>query len=150
MSATTLIAAASDDFYDEAFRHGVAAYEVGSYDAALSSLRIAAFGFIDEVPRYETAQAYIAVTARRLGRMDEAKGALQRIAAADRIGHTFAKLQLTDKLRAAVQEAAKALLTPQQTALFTMPPPEPQISSQTPTPPPTPPPSPPPPLTPES
>ncbi|HEV2720124.1 MAG TPA: hypothetical protein VG323_08900 [Thermoanaerobaculia bacterium] len=115
----------------------MAAYENGSYDAALPSLRIAAFGFIDDVPRYEAAQSYIAVSARRLSRQDEAKSALQRIAAADRVGHSYAKLELTPALRGAVEEAAKALMNPQMAVVFTMPPPEAQISSPTPTPPPT-------------
>ncbi len=136
LSASTLVAATADDFYDEAFRRGVAAYEAGSYEAALPSLRIAAFGFIDDIPRYEAVESYIAVSARRISRNDEAKSALQRIVAADRLGHTFAKLQLTPALRGAVEEAAKGLLTSQMAVVFTMPPPESQISSPTPTPPP--------------
>jgi len=138
IGATTLLAAAGDDFYDDAFRRGVAAFEAGSNEAALAQLRVAAFGFIEDVARYETAEAYIAVAARRVGRMNEAKAALQRIVTADRVGHTFAKLQLTPALRASVEEAARTMLTPQQAALFTMPPPQPQISAQTPPQPPAP------------
>ena len=76
LGATALLGAESDDFYDGAFRRGVAAYEAGTYDVAITRLRIAAFGFIDDLARFETAQAYIAVAAQRLNRPDDAKLAL--------------------------------------------------------------------------
>jgi len=136
-SASALLAAADADFYGDAFRRGVAAFEAGTYEVALTRLRIAAFGAVDDLPRFEAAQAYIAVAAQRLDRTDEARAALRRIAAAERVERHFASLQISDALRSAVTDAAKALLTPPQAALLTMPPAEPQISATTPTPPPT-------------
>jgi len=136
-SASALLAAADDDFYGDAFRRGVAAFEAGTYEIALTRLRIAAFGAVDDLPRFEAAQAYIAVAAQRLDRPDEARTALRRIAAAERVERHFASLQISDALRSAVTDAAKALLTPPQAALLTMPPAQPQISATTPTPPPT-------------
>jgi len=135
-SATTLLAATGDDFYDSAFRRGVAAFEAGTYDVALGRMHIAAFGYVEELPRYEMAQAYIAVAAQRLNRTDEAKSALQRIVSAERIERHFASLQISPALRVAIAEAAKALLTPSQAALLTMPQAEPQIAAPTPAPPP--------------
>ncbi|HEY6141447.1 MAG TPA: tetratricopeptide repeat protein [Thermoanaerobaculia bacterium] len=134
--ATTLIGAEPDEFYDAAFRQGVAAFEAGTYDVAVARMRIAAFGYIEDLPRYETAEAYIAVASRRLGQMDKAKSALLRIVGAERVAHHFASLQLSPALRASIDEAAKALLTPQQAAQLTMPPPEQQIAAPAPTPPP--------------
>ena len=126
--ATTLLAApADDDFNDSAFRRGVAAFEAGTYDVALGRLRIAAFGYVEDLPHYETAQAYIAIAAQRLNRTDEAKSALQRIVSAERIERHFASLQLSPALRGAIAEAAKALLAPSQAALLTMPPAEAQL-----------------------
>lgn len=135
-AATRLLAAADDDFYGEAFRGGVAAFEAGTYEVALARMRIAAFGAIDDLPRFEAAQAYIAIAAQRLDRPNEAKAALQRIAAAERIDRQFASLQISDALRSAVVEAAKTLLTPQQAALLIMPPAQPQIAANVPPPPP--------------
>jgi tetratricopeptide (TPR) repeat protein len=134
--SATLSAAQPDEFYDAAFRQGVAAFEAGTYDVALTRLQIAAFGYVEDLPRYQTVQSYIAVASRRLGQMGKAKSALLRIVAAERIAHNFAALQLSPALRASVNEAAKELLTPQQAAQLTMPPPEQQIAAPTPTPPP--------------
>ncbi|HKS23880.1 MAG TPA: tetratricopeptide repeat protein [Thermoanaerobaculia bacterium] len=136
LCATTAIAAPPDDFYDAAFRQGVAAFEAGTYDLALSRLRIAAFGYVEDLPRYETTEAYIAVASQRIGQNDKAKAALLHIVSAERVAHNFAALQLSPALRASVNEAAKALLTPQQAAQLTMPPAEQQIAAPTPTPPP--------------
>jgi tetratricopeptide (TPR) repeat protein len=136
LGATTLLAAPADDFYDSAFRRGVAAFEAETYDVALGRLRIAAFGYVEDLPRYEMAEAYIAIAAQRLNRPDEAKIALRRIISAERIEQRFASLQISPALRGAIVDAAKALLTPSQAALLTMPPAEPQIAAPTPTPPP--------------
>lgn len=136
LCATTLLAAPADDFYDSAFRRGVAAFEAETYDVALTRLRIAAFGYVEDVSRYEMAEAYIAIAAQRLNRPDEARIALRRIVSAERIERRFASLQISPALRRAIVEAAKTLLTPSQAALLTMPPAEPQIAAPTPTPPP--------------
>jgi len=136
LSATALTAAQPDEFYDAAFRQGVAAFEAKAYDVALARLQVAAFGYIEDLPRYETAEAYIAVARRHLGQMDKARSALLRIVGAERVTRNFAALQLSPALRASVEEAAKALLTPAQAAQLTMPPPEQQIAASTPTPPP--------------
>jgi hypothetical protein len=121
LGATTLVAAPADDFYDSAFRRGVAAFEAETYDVALGRLRIAAFGYVDDVSRYEMAQTYIAIAAQRLNRPDEARIALRRIVSAERIERRFASLQIPPALRGAIAEAAKALLTPSQAAPLTMP-----------------------------
>ena len=94
--ATALLAAPADDFNDSAFRRGVAAFEAGTYDVALGRLRIAAFGYVEDLPRYETAEAYIAIAAQRLNRTDEAKSALQRIVSAERIERHFASVVTAD------------------------------------------------------
>jgi tetratricopeptide (TPR) repeat protein len=132
----TLFGAQNDEFYDSAFRAGVAAFESGRYDEALTRLHAAAFGFVEDVGRYETAQAYMAVAAQRLGRTDEATAALRRIVAAERIERRFAAIPVSSAVRTAVADAAKTLLTPQLAAFLLNPPPQPQIAAPTPTPPP--------------
>jgi hypothetical protein len=127
--ASLLLGAVDEDFYGSALRRGVTNFEAGNYEAALPELRIAAFGTIDDVARFETAEAYIAVAARRLKRDDEAKGALQRILAAERIEKHFASLQITLALRTAVNDAAKALLPPERAAMLEAPPEQTQIAA---------------------
>jgi tetratricopeptide (TPR) repeat protein len=131
----SLSAAQSDDFYDGAFRAGVAAFEAGKYDEALTRLHVAAFGFVEDISRYETAQTYMAVAAQRLGRTDEATTALRRIASAERLERRFATIPVSAAVREAASEAAKTLLTP-QLAAYLLNPPQAQIAAVTPTPPP--------------
>jgi len=133
---TALVAAPGDDFYDGALRSGVAAFEAGRYDEALTKLHVAAFGYVEDISRYETAESYIAVAAQRVGRTDEALLALRRIIAAERIDRRFASLQVSPALRTAVEGAAKTLLTP-QLASYLLNPPQQQLAAPTPTPPPT-------------
>jgi hypothetical protein len=131
-----MFAAAGDDFYDNAFRKGVADFDAAMYESAMVKLRIAAFGFVDDAGRFETAQAYIAVAAQRLKQEDEARRALVRIVAAERIEKHFATLQISPAARKDLEAAAKALLTPQQAAMLIGPPPTSQIAAPTPTTPP--------------
>lgn len=133
----SLQAAQNDEFYDSAFRAGVASFEAGKFDEALTRLRVAAFGFVEDISRYETTQAYIALSAQRLGRTDEATTALRRIVAAERVERRFATIPVSQSVREAVSEASKTLLTPQLAAYLLNPPPQPQIAAPTPTPPPT-------------
>jgi predicted Zn-dependent protease len=133
----SVFAAQADDFYDSAFRSGVAAFEAQKYDEAFTKLRVAAFGYVEDVDRYEAAQAYIALSAQRLGKTDDATTALRRLVNAERIERRFATLNVSPAVRAAVAEAAKTLLTPQLAAYLLNPPPQPQIAAPNPTPPPT-------------
>lgn len=134
--ATSSAASASDEFYDNAFRRGVAAFDAGTYDVAMSRLRIAAFGFLDDPERFETAQAYIAVAAQRLDQPDVAAIALRRIIGAERLERHFATLALSPAMRTAIEAAAKSLLPEQQAGALLNPPAQPQIAAPKPTAPP--------------
>ena len=116
-----------DDFYANAYRTGVAAFENGAYEIAATRLRVAAFGYVDDLPRFEMAQAYIAVAERRLQRPDEAMRALRRIVAAEKIERHFNALQMSAAMRSAILDAAKTLLPAQQAAWLL--PPEAQIAA---------------------
>src|ERR1051326_5683961 len=97
--AAAVLAAADDDFYREDFRRGVGAVDAGTYAWALARVHVAAFGAVDDLPRFEAAQAYIAVAAQRLDRTDGAKAALRRTAAAGRIGRHLGSLQISEAVR---------------------------------------------------
>jgi hypothetical protein len=115
--ATLLIASpllAASDFYDNLYLQGIASYDSGSYDAAIAKLRVAAFGLLDDVARFETAEAYIVSAAQHLNREEDARAALQRILLAERVERRYSKLQLPPAVRGDADRAAQALLTPAQ------------------------------------
>src|SRR5436190_11978306 len=58
---STLHAAAPAEFYLNLLRRGVAHVDTGLNDAAARELRIAAFGLVDSLPQFETAQVYLTV-----------------------------------------------------------------------------------------
>ena len=53
-----VIAANRDEFYDRLFNRGMAQFNEGNYANAYSSLRVAAFGLLEDVRRFETARPY--------------------------------------------------------------------------------------------
>ena len=109
VSASAL--AQTADFYRSLLKRGVADYGSGKNDAALRELRIAAFGLLDSIPDYETAQVYIALINERLKREPETRAAIQRIFTAEKVSPQYATLPLDDAARAAFETAAKRLLT---------------------------------------
>ena len=56
LGATSALAASGDEFYDRLFTRGLAQFNEGNYANAYTSLRIAAFGLIEDVRRFETAE----------------------------------------------------------------------------------------------
>ena len=111
-------AVAADDFYTGTLTRGIAAYDAGNYAGAATALRVAAFGLLDSIDQYETAQAYLALASEKLNRQSDAQLALQQIVQAERLEHHFARLQLPAAVRNAVHAAANRLLTPDQHAIL--------------------------------
>src|SRR5207244_2526771 len=112
--ATSAFAASGDEFYDRLFNRGIAQFNEGSYSSAYSSLRVAAFGLLEDVRRFETAEIYMTVAAVRLHRESDARMAAQRIVGAERIERRYASLSLPDTVRKEFEAAARTLLTPDQ------------------------------------
>jgi hypothetical protein len=110
-AAGTLFAAAGDDFYEGLYRRGVVHFNEGKFDISVRELRIAAFGLMDSIERFEAAQAYIVVASRRLGREADARNSLKKIVFAEKIAPTYAALELPATVREGVAAAAGALLT---------------------------------------
>ena len=113
-----LSAATATDFYAELLRRGVADVEAGRNDAALTPLRLAAFGLLDSVEAYETAQVHLVVALDRTNQTDAAREAALRIVAAERVERKFASLPLSGEIRSAFLTAAKKLLSAGETALL--------------------------------
>ncbi|HWS73246.1 MAG TPA: hypothetical protein VN605_14120, partial [Thermoanaerobaculia bacterium] len=137
LAGGSLLAAQPNDFYISLLNRGVANANAGNNAAAIPELRIAAFGLVDNVPAFALAESYLAVVAQRLKLEAEARHAVQRLVAAERIEPTYARLPLSTAVRAELEKIARALLPPEQLALLhgtapargTVPPPAPVIAT---------------------
>ena len=111
-------AAAGEEFYDRLYSRGMAQFNEGNYAGAYSALRLAAFGLLEDVKRFETAQVYMTVASMRLKREADARAAAQRVVAAERMEHRYAALSLPDAVRTEFDDAARTLLTADQLAIL--------------------------------
>src|SRR5882724_8786522 len=92
-----LPSAAADDapsFYATMLKRGLATYAKGDLPKAYEQLRIAAFGLVDDIPQYETAQVHVILAADKLHRADDARIAARKFAMAERLYPTYASLRL--------------------------------------------------------
>ena len=115
---TAAAAPAASDFYAALLSRGIASFNAGNYPAAASTLRIAAFGLLDSIAQFETAEAYLALASQRMGNDSQAQLALQQIVEAEKVEHHFAHLDLPVDVRNAVHDAAGRLLTADQHAIL--------------------------------
>jgi hypothetical protein len=118
LAATSAFAASGDEFYDRLFNRGVSQFNEGNYANAYNSLRTAAFGLLEDVRRFETAEVYMTLSASRLRRESDARAAAQRVIAAERIERRYGSLSLPDAIRKEFDEAARTLLTADQVAFL--------------------------------
>jgi tetratricopeptide (TPR) repeat protein len=109
---------AADDFYTSLLQRGVAHVNAGNYAAAAKELRIAAFGLLDSIPDYETAQVYRAIAEHRLGHDTQARYAAGRVVAAERVQRTYAGLSVPDAVRAEFRAIAEKVLPATQLAVL--------------------------------
>src|SRR5947207_2790594 len=114
------LSAANDanDFYIALLHRGIGHVDAGQYETAERELRIAAFGLVDSIPNFETAQVYLAIVGDRTKNEADARRAAQRIIAADRIERRFGSLSLPAKVRADFDQIALKLLTSDQYAFL--------------------------------
>src|SRR5258708_16291145 len=105
LTAGVVRASFTDDFYANVLHRGIAYADAGNDLAAVKELRIAAFGLVEDVPKFELAESYLAVVAHRLKRDDEARHSLQRLVAAERVERHYASLPLPKDMRPSVQDA---------------------------------------------
>lgn len=117
-----LCASTATDFYLDLLQRGTAEADAGRYNTSITPLRLAAFGLVDSIEHYETAQAYLAVALDKLGQQEEARRAAQRIVAAEGIERKFATLPLPPSIRTAFGAVARKLLSSVDAAALTAPP----------------------------
>ncbi|MFZ2491802.1 MAG: hypothetical protein WA208_09980, partial [Thermoanaerobaculia bacterium] len=119
IATSAQVVTAAPEFYSNLLRRGISEFNAGRYASAVSLLRTSAFGLLDAVDQFETAQAYVAVASQRLGRDDDARHATRRILMAERVQRRFAALPLSSELRKEFGAVAHRYLTgAEHAALF--------------------------------
>jgi hypothetical protein len=106
----------AQSFYETRFQAGVIDFNRGAYARAADELRVAAFGRVDDIPSYETAEIYLAVTSDRLERTEDTRTAAMKVLQAERITPAYKVLQLPPAVRTAFEDLLPALLTRDQLA----------------------------------
>src|SRR5687767_7817803 len=92
--AANALDATSTEFYVSLLNRGVSSFHAERYKEATTYLKLAAFGFVDSIDRYQTAQVYLTLSYDRLGEVEKARDAARRVIAAERIQSKFASLTL--------------------------------------------------------
>ncbi len=104
-------------FYDRMLMRGMTDIQVGNLEAAARELRIAAFGFVEAVDRFQTAHIYLAIASQRNFKEADARNSAARVATAERLkAGTYSTLDLPLEIRAEFEKIAKKVLTSAQMA----------------------------------
>jgi len=114
IAAAPLHAATVNDFYLSLLKRGVEHVTAGAYEAGAGELKLAAFGLVDTVDLYQTAQVYLAIANQHLNREAPTRAAATRVVAAERIQPHYATLALPDKVRKEFESIAQKMLTATQ------------------------------------
>jgi tetratricopeptide (TPR) repeat protein len=116
LSILTAVPVLAQNFYETRFQSGVVDFNRGAYARAADELRVAAFGRVDDIPSYITAEVYLAVTNDRLEHAEDARTAALKVLQAERITPSYAALKLPPDVRASFEQLLPALLTRDQLA----------------------------------
>jgi tetratricopeptide (TPR) repeat protein len=116
LSILTAVPVLAQNFYETRFQSGVVDFNRGAYARAADELRVAAFGRVDDIPSYITAEVYLAVTNDRLEHADDARTSALKVLQAERITPSYAALKLPPDVRASFEQLLPALLTRDQLA----------------------------------
>lgn len=114
IAAAPLHAATVNDFYLSLFKRGIEHVTAGAYEAGAGELKVAAFGLVDTIDLYQTAQIYLAIANQHLNREVPTRAAATRVVAAERIQAHYATLALPDKVRKEFESIAQKMLTATQ------------------------------------
>jgi tetratricopeptide (TPR) repeat protein len=131
-ASAPLHAATATDFYVSLLNRGIAEVEAGRDATAVTPLRLAAFGLVESIEHYETAQVHLVIALDRLNQPDSAREAAMRIMAAERVERKFGSITLSPAIRTAFSASAKKLLTPGEAAALLNATAAPAVQSQRP------------------
>jgi tetratricopeptide (TPR) repeat protein len=124
-AAANALATTAIDFYVGLLERGVSSFHAERYQEAATYLKLAAFGFVDSVDRYQTAQVYLTLSYDRLGDVEKARDAARRVVAAERIQRKFATLTLPAGIGSSFDVLVTRLLGSTDAAFLKRPPPAP-------------------------
>ena len=114
IAAAPLHAATVNDFYASLLKRGIDHVTAGAYEAGAGELKLAAFGLVDSVEMYQTAQIYLAIASQHLNREPQVRAAATRVVAAERIAAHYAALNLPQTVRKEFETIAQKVLTAAQ------------------------------------
>jgi tetratricopeptide (TPR) repeat protein len=116
LSLLSAVPVLAQNFYESRFQAGVIDFNRGAYARAADELRVAAFGRVDDIPSYITAEVYLAVTNDRLEHAEDARVAAMKVLQAERITPSYTALKLPSDVRASFEQLLPSLLTRDQLA----------------------------------
>jgi hypothetical protein len=117
-AALSSASADAPPFYTKMLQRGITAFQKGEYARAIDLLRVGAFGMLDEIPQYETAQIYIVLATEKLHRLEDAQAAARKFAEAERIAPSYASLTVDAAVRRDFDQLMPKLLTQEQLAVL--------------------------------
>lgn len=109
-------ASAESRFYGDLLQRGISDAIRGESAKALNELRIAAFGFLDDLPKYQKAQVYLAVACERAQRKEDSRLATTKVLIAERMEPSYMALEIDSTTRAAFDRLLPAVVKPEQYA----------------------------------
>jgi len=89
----------AQDFYEARYQSGVADFNRGAFARAIDELRVAAFGRVEDVPKYATTEIYLAIANHQLNRLDDARLSAIKVLQAEQISRVYATLPLPVDVR---------------------------------------------------
>ena len=116
--AATTASAAPHPFYMKMLERGIASAQRNLYPEAVRELRIAAFGLLNDPAEYQLAQVHLAVVHEQLGNAELARIAATKVAAAEQLLPSYAKLNVTKGVREKFEKYAPKVLATEQLALL--------------------------------
>lgn len=105
------LCAQTNPFYTSLLQRGLADAKLGNWKAAAQELRLAAFGLLDDLPKYQTAHLVGAVAAERSGQFDEARIATEKVVIAERLSHAYTSLAVEPAMRASFESLVAKYMT---------------------------------------
>lgn len=108
--------AAPHPFYAQMLQRGVTSVQRGRYVEAVKELRTAAFGLMDEIAMYQTAQVHLAVAHDRLGKAEDARLAAAKFVQSERIAPRYATLTIDPATRTAFEKVVASAVEPEYLA----------------------------------
>ena len=108
------LSGSAQSFYEARFLSGVTDFNRGAYARAVDELRVAAFGRVDDLARYEAAEIYLVIAYQKLDRVDDSRLAALKVLQAEQVTPVYATLDLPRDIRASFEALVPSLLNKEQ------------------------------------